>query len=498
MEHHRVVDKAIYLLVAFVLFFSPLPYGSAEPTKKFFFLAVVFIIFLLWLIHNKMTEKMIDAGPSRDRLKLILLAVFVAVCILQILPMPGFALKLISSNSFEIWDESAKILGGIGLRLDRNFYTISLYPAQTWRELMLFLGYIAFGYVVSQHFRTTRAIMFLLVAVFAIAFIEAIIGIAQHLLTGSEMNTPNTTIARGTYVNKNHFAGFMEMTLPLAFGYSVSLWHWTREKSYSIRQIIVSDKFFRQLFFVFLLGLMFLALVLSRSRAALASILIAFGSFIVISAFLRRGSSFSGLGLLLVIAVGFILTAIVGVYPIIDNFVTAGGDVKGRILVWMDTLHMISDFPLFGAGFGSFSNVYPMYKEAMTLPKTFNFAHNDYLQMAAETGLAGLLSLMGILLLMMRDFVRKIIDAHSGIDHFRKYVAIGAMMGIISILVHSMADFNLHVPANGLYFAFLWGLVYACLHQDKSTDSPSHRKSRHPKEYPEQMPEQLAEPLPEQ
>ncbi|MBE0712124.1 MAG: O-antigen ligase family protein, partial [Candidatus Aminicenantes bacterium] len=124
---------------------------------------------------------------------------------------------------------------------------------------------------------------------------------------------------------------------------------------------------------------------------------------------------------------------------------------EGRIVVYRNTLEMIGDFPLAGTGKGTYVDAYAIYEKIDDGLK-LSYAHNDYLEFAAENGVAtgGALAVAGIglavwLVAMWRR--RR--------SSFAKGIGLGAMLGVTAILIHGFTDFNLQIPANAVYFTAL-------------------------------------------
>jgi len=89
------------------------------------------------------------------------------------------------------------------------------------------------------------------------------------------------------------------------------------------------------------------------------------------------------------------------------------------------------------------------------------YAHNDYLQLIAETGVLGFASLMAALGIFLYASLKSLTRLAGEADYFRFFVLLGALTGIFSILLHSFVDFNLQIPSNAFYFSFLIGLSAA-------------------------------------
>jgi O-antigen ligase len=136
------------------------------------------------------------------------------------------------------------------------------------------------------------------------------------------------------------------------------------------------------------------------------------------------------------------------------------------------TVKMIEDYPVFGAGPGTFYVTFPRYRPE-SIVSFFDWAHNDYAQMAAETGLLGL-ALVGLLVAMTLGVA--IHAQWTRRDPLMRGMSFACIMGVASILIHSWVDFNLQIPANAALFMVLLALGWISLHLDRHpVDVPRRR-----------------------
>jgi len=206
---------------------------------------------------------------------------------------------------------------------------------------------------------------------------------------------------------------------------------------------------------------MLLVLFFSGSRMGIFSTLLSLIFFyLAYSGFQRSGIKKSGM-IVFVLAVALLYGLWIGFYPVFERFLRIEDDAPARTLVWKDMLSIIRDFPLFGTGFGTFGYAYPLYQRYMGGPIKYTYAHNDWLQLLTETGFLGFLSIVIALILFLSSSLRNLSQLSEEEDHFRFFLGIGALSGIVSILIHGLADFNLHIPSNALYFSFLIGFLRA-------------------------------------
>lgn len=452
IPYSRLLDRTIYLLIISLLVFSPLPIGSVKPASLLIIQILSFLIFILWLFKS-MTEGRQPFVSAKPYLPFLF---FLVLCLFQTIPLPSSVLELLSGKSLEIWESTRSVLTDIGVASDMKLFTISLYPNSTLQKTLLLLSYFVFGIVVARSFRKTRTIIIAIIPIFAVMSLEAALGLYQYLSSGGD------EAARGTFVNRNHFAGFLELCFPLALGYVLSLGDWgnPNKKSF-IRRLVTSDNTQKQIMFLFLLGIIFLSLMLSKSRGGIFSILASLVFFYLLtSRFLSKGIEIKWM-IYVVITVALFFGAYIGLYPIIERYLFIEENLPSRTLVWKDILSIIKDFPIFGSGLGTFGYVFPLYKVSIVKPIVYAYGHNDYLQILAETGLAGFLSLMVALVVFVSSSIKDLLHFSSEQNFFRFFLLLGALTGIFSILVHSFVDFNLQIPSNGLYFAFLIGFSVA-------------------------------------
>jgi len=122
---------------------------------------------------------------------------------------------------------------------------------------------------------------------------------------------------------------------------------------------------------------------------------------------------------------------------------------------------LIKDHP-FGIGLEAFKQVFPVYNVSNFLNVQYIYLHNDYLQLLVETGWIGFSALVVGFYVFLVKSVFKIRHMRLQSNPIRFFLSIGALSGLVSIAFHSFFDFNLHMPANCVYFVMLIGIVYNC------------------------------------
>ncbi|MCI5159880.1 MAG: O-antigen ligase domain-containing protein, partial [Candidatus Electrothrix sp. AUS1_2] len=272
--------------------------------------------------------------------------------------------------------------------------------------------------------------------------------------------------AFGPWVYKNHYAGFMVMLCPLVLSQFFRC-RPVRKETDTLREKV--SAFFSQnttalyLSWGFGVVVILASVFLTQSRGGIISVLAGVSLFLfLIARQWKWGGSLQLKLPLFVLLLG--CSVLVGWYygwePVIERFYSifngkTGGIQDGRLLIWMDTLRIIKDFPVTGSGFGTFADIFPLYK---TIPDDFlyNHAHNDFLELLTDGGLiAGGLGVW----LIISVFHAGCRSIRLRKDNVSVLLTAGAFSGLAGLLVYSAFDFNLHNGANGLYCAFLGGLL---------------------------------------
>lgn len=267
--------------------------------------------------------------------------------------------------------------------------------------------------------------------------------------------------ATGTFVNRNHLAGYLEMSLALGIGFLLaSSTRYSGDWQQRLRQFIemlLSPKVIMRL----ILAIMVIGLVMSRSRmgnsAFFASLMIAGGLALLLMKNKSRSTTIL-LSSLLIIDIA-IVGMFFGVEKVAERLQGSSIEKESRDEVSRDTFNMWLDNPLLGIGAGSFKYTYPSYKsEDVTSTQLYDYAHNDYLEFLAEFGIIAFLALAAAVLIALFWAIQAMRLRRNSLQ---QGLGFSACMGIIAILIHSTVDFNLQIPANAFMFVFL--LAIACI-----------------------------------
>lgn len=249
----------------------------------------------------------------------------------------------------------------------------------------------------------------------------------------------------GPYVDRDHYAGLMEMVIPVSASFVLS-----RPKR---------DPLNGMLWFGVLVTIV--SALLTGSRGGLVSILVeaAILGWILVRRdpvrARRRRIATTGLALA-VMAVLFFWLVPSFVLTKIGTVESYSSETKEgeRPTLWRNSLGIFREHPWLGAGMGSFETAYPPHQSQANDLVT-EHAHNDYVEALAETGLLGGVLILVALVFFFRSFRNLVVQAEDELG----WIQLGATVACCGLLVHSFVDFNLHIPANAAWFAFCAGLA---------------------------------------
>jgi O-antigen ligase len=243
----------------------------------------------------------------------------------------------------------------------------------------------------------------------------------------------------GPYVNHNHYAGLMEMLVPIPLVLSLTKLASSKTRAAAAAAAAV------------MVGTVFL----SGSRSGMVAIVVELLILAILVIKQERGIRTAiGIGVFLIVVVG--LLTWVGGGELGKRFATLGPShlelsKDNRFDINRDGLRIFLKKPVLGWGLGTFPVVYPQFRSFYT-NFTINEAHNDYLQLLVETGLLGFGTMLWFLLTLYTRAIKKLRHWASEISGA---VTLACVLGLSGILVHSAFDFNLQIPANAALFYVL-------------------------------------------
>jgi O-antigen ligase len=430
------LEKIIFGMLLALLVLTPLPYGSVETWSIALWEVLVFATVVVWALLTVVEGKLkIHLNP---------------------LVWPMLALLVLAI--VQVWP--------IAIGANGEKQTISFSPYVTYQFAVKLFASICFFLLFATFVNNDQRRMTAVKVIIAVCAVIAIVGIGQAYI--GRLFWQRGTF--GPFVNRNHFAGFLEMGVALAGGLLIGR---------VVQQIWLA-----------IYGSCLLAMCagigLSASRGgvlALAAELV-FLALIAIPTFFhsrsenkaRRAGILIRAAAALLIGAGAIAGAmlLVGSEGLVANFsqiqAETGGELPAserfsRRDIWRSTAELIKDHPMTGVGLGAFQFAYTRYDQSSGIQRVEQ-SHNDYLQIVADGGyIGGFIALVFIVLLFVRGFAT--LQTH---NRQKRAVVMGALAGCFAIAVHSFVEFNLQITSNAQLFLALAALATTGRHKHREAE----------------------------
>ncbi|MGZ8848088.1 MAG: O-antigen ligase family protein [Pyrinomonadaceae bacterium] len=448
-RRHTVASRLAFLAICVAIVLTTLAYGTVHSWALAVFSLSAAALVCFWAVDGLILK---SAQFSLNALQWPLVGMIV-LGLVQLLPL--------RSHSD----------AGLSLAPTRS---LSLDPYGT-RMIVVHVASLLIYFAATLIFTDSpRRLRVLVRTITIFGFLLAIFGLTQSLSSDNTrvywFRQLTQSTAFGPFMNRHHFAGYMElaMAIPLGLLFSGALESYKRP------------------LYAFAAVLMGMSLVMTNSRGAIISLgaeiffIAVIGGFgrkraeqqtrgqRVRAAMLRAGLAF---GLVVVLIGGALAIGGTEVFTRFLGTPLADDPTTGRAHFWSVTTDIIKAYPLLGSGLGSFGVVYTRYDTRNGLYR-LEQTHNDYLQTLSDGGIiGGLLGIAFIVILFRMGFARR--ETH---DKFRRGVSTGALAGCFAVLIHSFFDFTLHTTANALLFLILAALAT----QDTriNTTHQNHRRRR--------------------
>ncbi len=470
------MNKVSFFLYIFSLLFAPLAFGTVEHWSLTVLECVVVGGCLLFLLSACFFKD--DTVRIVGLLPLMLLLLFM---MLQLVPLPQSIVKLISPASYDIYAPVLQMMDNGG-----QWVSLSVNRRETLQELLRILSYVCMYIMTVQLLSHPDRLKKTVNIVVFCAAIIAFFAIIQKMSSPEKIfwlrSGPRNSKPFGPWINPNQFAGYIEMVV----FWAVALFLFYRPRvrgNETFREKFVGFFTVPGVHFHLFLGyatvLMVLAVFISLCRGGILSLILGGSCFLFLfhCKFPRKGR----FTIFTIIMASLVAVSWFGWESILREFGygfdSQGRLSDGRLFLWEDVLKIIKDFPLLGAGFGSFMAIYPLYK---TIGGDFIYdhAHNDYLELFSDGGIIGF-SITACFVLVVLWHGWKMIRVRR--DQYAILLGIGSISGLVAMLGHSITDFNMHNGAVGLYFFLLCGVLVASVNCRFNYYSPGSLLERQPK-----------------
>lgn len=414
------LDKAIIVALLAVVVFTALAHGAVEAWSVAVLQASTILVMLMWALKAVVEKRVVIDVPS------------------PALPLAALALVGLAQSALDLsMDAEATRHATAGL-----FFMLLLFVA------------------VANCFDGRARLRLLSNFVVGFGLALAVFALVQHFTWNGSIYwvRPNTQGGTpfGPFVNRNHFAGYVEMIIPLALAFAV----------------LRSARSEARLFYGFAAAVMGMALVVSLSRGGMISLLSSLVFVAALSTWMKARSKSAAptvisrllhpASFMLLVGVAIVAGIIwVGPDPVVKRIAQDIGQEglsqadpralqASRPVIWRDALEMFKANPLAGVGLGAFATAYPVYGQgdgSVVIAQ----AHNDYLQILADAGVIGLALAVWFVVLVFQQVARGVKSR----DPLVAALALGSGGGLFAMLVHSLVDFNLQLPSNALIFLLL-------------------------------------------
>jgi putative inorganic carbon (HCO3(-)) transporter len=446
MASRAPADRFLFYAFLGLLLWVPLPFGSNVTWASSLMQTWVFLIAILWLVQYyrgkvSLNQPFVRAWPVTACLLATLLWVVV-----QSLPLPAGVLGLLSPRALDIHSTT------------HSYPSLSLDVYATRQAALQTLAYLLFFCLTLLLVNNERRIKRLALAIILGGLFQAAYGSLTMLSGGG--------VATGTFINRNHLAGYLEISLAAGIGLmlaelsSTPAAGWRDSARRLLRTLLANKARVRLALVVMVIGL-----VLTRSRGgnvAFAASLSAAGGFYLLVVRKLSGGTIAFFASLLVIDL-LVVGNFFGIEKVAERFQQTSVDSVQRVDTDRDALAMLRDFPLTGTGAGSFYAVYPMYTSAVDVTGFTRDAEDDYLQFACEFGLFFAAVLGTAVLASLWTAIRAQLKRR---DPLLQGMGFAATMAIVALLIHSAVDFNLQIPANAALFVVMLALGWVCRYWD--------------------------------
>jgi O-antigen ligase len=399
-----VLDSVVLYGVVSLLLFAPLAFGAVQPWSTFVLELGAALLFAVWVARQAASA----VGQFTSNPLFLPMLVFAALIVLQLAT------------------------------------GTSAYRYHTFSSALLYCAYGLLCFLVVQCLRRTAQVKTLALVFSGYGFVLAMFALLQSITSNGKLywfRTPRFGgWIYGPYVNHNHYAGLMEMLVPIPLVFFLT--HRARGSRKAMAALAA--------------GVMASTIFLSGSRGGMAAFMVQMAVLAVVLLRQRKvHRSNVGLSFFLLIVIGLLIwlggTELTKRVASIN--VEARQELSGgvRMAIDRDGLKMYARRPVLGWGLGVFPDVYPRYRSFYT-NFYINEAHNDYLQLLIEMGTLGFATMIWFIVLLFRSAIKKL---GNWTEDINGTIALATMLGCTGILVHSFVDFNLQIPANAALFYVL-------------------------------------------
>jgi O-antigen ligase len=453
-----------------VLLVAPLAYGAVHPwayVSLGLTLALLSIMLLMGVVLASFLALDAPGALPRPPLWGLVLAAALLV-LLQLAPLPLEVVGRLSPKAIQI-----RSLGnGYGLG---PLVPLSLNSNATVKEILLAWPAVVLFFLLVFTVNSRRQIEALVFLLLGVALFEALYGLwhfQSHLIWGWKNPFYQGRLC-GTFINSNHAAGYLGMAVLLGFGLFLAreqkdgppqggrrgrswLRFWSRAEHL--------EPLVRRSFFFLPLLVLLVAFFFAASRGAIFALGI--GLALMGLMWASKHSARWPLHLLAAFLV------VVAFYSLWLGGTTVFARVmnlsdQGRYIAFWGSLSLFREFPLVGAGLGAFDDLSYTFVPAALSRTRLTYAHNDWVQLLAETGLVGFVIVAGGWFLFYFHLIK---HWRRRRDNWARGLGLGGLAALVAGAFHALGEFPFHIPAYTLTYAAIAALTFLTLHQHQARD----------------------------
>ncbi|NQZ33978.1 MAG: O-antigen ligase family protein [Oceanospirillaceae bacterium] len=422
---------------------------TSTSTDKLFY---AFLLLLIWIP--------LPLGSNLPWASMLLGIFSLTLCVIWI---GLYLLKRVKlSRSFKKARYALVLLGlAQGFVAYQYFFAQSIDTNASLQQLILGISFSGLFALSLLLINSTQRIKLTIYAIVASGLFQAVYG-SLMTLTGIEYllfveKDHYLGVATGTFVNRNHLAGYLVICLSVGLGLMIgTLKPGTtniKENLRRILQAILSQKIILRLSLVIMVA----GLVMTHSRMGNSAFFIAMGIVGTLAIMLKGKSMGSTIVLLLSLLI--IDVAVVGTFfgieKVIDRIEGTSEKHETRDEVNGYSLELFNENQLTGTGAGTYFTAFPEVRERDVGFIFYNHAHNDYLQFLTERGIIGITPLI---LFVLMTFLVAFRGLYQRKNALLRGCAFGSLMSMIAMAMHATVDFNLQIPANAATFMVVLAL----------------------------------------
>jgi O-antigen ligase len=459
-------DKHLFYAFCVLLVWLPLPLASEPPWAMSVMVISTSLIFIGWCWLFFRNKSVVTSSCLAARFVLLVFSLWLIYITLQLIPLSAEILTTFSPFSLAHWSS---------IDFDTVEASISVDPKITRLWLILSVSYFLIFFLTLVLVSNRRRLKTLAYTLVCSGLFQAVYGSVMtlsHWEYGFFIHkTKYIGVATGTFFNRNHLAGYLEMTIAIGIGLLIASLDENsaatlKKKILNLFRLLLSAKARLRISLI----MMVIALVLTHSRMGNTAFFISL--FITGAIGLAFSKHATRSVVILLVSLVIIDMLIVGQWfgfeKVKQRLEQTSEMSENRDEVYKYGLVQWQDYRLTGSGLGSFYAVFPQYR-GLDVNGFNKEAHNDYLQFATESGVIGLILLA---LITLVSFFAGVLAHYKRRDPLMRGVSFASIMGITAILIHSSVDFNLQMPANAATFvvllAFAW--ISLCMGKNKQSE----------------------------